>query len=163
MVHGRLFLPPTTRRFDLITAEPPPPKTAGIVNLYTREYFELMRDRLSDRGIASYWLPIYQLSDSDTKAIIGAFCGAFSDCSLWSGAGTEWILVGSRGATAAPSYEEFARQWRDPVSAPVLARIGFETPEQLAASFLADAPIRRRTSDGSAPLPDAVTPRLSRT
>ena len=35
----------TAKRFDLITAEPPPPKTAGIVNLYTREYFELMRDR----------------------------------------------------------------------------------------------------------------------
>src|SRR5207244_9155885 len=81
---GRFFLLTTPRRFDLITAEPPPPKTAGIVNLYTREYFELMRDRLSDRGIASYWLPIYQLSDSDAKAIIGAFCGAFSDCSLWS-------------------------------------------------------------------------------
>ena len=107
----------TAKRFDLITAEPPPPKTAGIVNLYTREYFELMRDRLSDHGIASYWLPIYQLSDSDAKAIIGAFCGAFSDCSLWSGAGAEWILVGSRGNVPAPTYEAFSRQWRDPVSA----------------------------------------------
>jgi spermidine synthase len=158
---GRFFLLTTSRRFDLITAEPPPPKTAGIVNLYTREYFELMRDRLSDRGIASYWLPIYQLSDSDAKAIIGAFCGAFSDCSLWSGAGTEWILVGSRGATRPPSYEEFARQWRDPVSAPVLARIGFETPEELAASFIADAPILRRVVGDSPPLTDDFPLRLS--
>jgi spermidine synthase len=158
---GRFFLLTTPRRFDLITAEPPPPKTAGIVNLYTREYFELMRDRLSDRGIASYWLPIYQLSDSDAKAIIGAFCGAFSDCSLWSGAGTEWILVGSRGATRPPSYEEFARQWRDPVSAPVLARIGFETPEELAASFIADAPILRRVVADSPPLTDDFPLRLS--
>lgn len=158
---GRFFLLTTPRRFDLITAEPPPPKTAGIVNLYTREYFELMRNRLSDRGIASYWLPIYQLSDSDAKAIIGAFCGAFSDCSLWSGAGTEWILVGSRGAAPAPSYEQFARQWRDPISAPLLARIGFETPEELAASFIADAPILRRVMSDSPPLTDDFPLRLS--
>src|SRR5438105_2916794 len=61
---GRFFLLTTPKRFDLITAEPPPPKTAGIVNLYTREYFRLMRGRLSDRGIASYWLPVYQFSES---------------------------------------------------------------------------------------------------
>ncbi|PYQ49682.1 MAG: spermidine synthase [Acidobacteria bacterium] len=151
---GRFFLLTTAKRFDLITAEPPPPKTAGIVNLYTREYFELMRDRLSDHGIASYWLPIYQLSDSDAKAIIGAFCGAFSDCSLWSGAGAEWILVGSRGNVPAPTYEAFSRQWRDPVSAATLKRIGIETPEQLAATFVADAPILRRVIGGSPALTD---------
>ncbi len=158
---GRFFLLTTPRRFDLITAEPPPPKTAGIVNLYTREYFRLMRDRLSDRGIASYWLPIYQLSDSDAKAIIGAFCGAFADCSLWSGAGAEWILVGSRGPAPTPSFEAFARQWRDPVSAGVLGRIGFESPEQLAASFIADAPILRRVTADAPPLTDDFPLRLS--
>ena len=151
---GRFFLLTTAKRFDLITAEPPPPKTAGIVNLYTREYFGLMRDRLSDRGIASYWLPIYQLTDSDAKAIIGAFCGAFSDCSLWNGAGAEWILVGSRGPIAPPSYEEFSRQWRDPVARATLQRIGIETPGQLAATFIADAPILRRVTGSSPPLTD---------
>ena len=104
---GRFFLLTTPRRFDLITAEPPPPKNAGIVNLYTRENFELMRARLSDRGIVSYWLPAYQLSQSDNKAVIRAFCDAFADCSLWTGAGPEWILVGSRAELPAPqpTYE----------------------------------------------------------
>jgi len=157
---GRFFLLTTPKRFDLITAEPPPPKTAGIVNLYTREYFELMRNRLSDHGMASYWLPIYQLSDSDAKAIIGAFCGAFSDCSVWSGAGAEWILVGSRGFIAPPTYEEFSRQWRDPISAAMLQRIGIETPEQLAATFIADAPILRGVTGSFPPLTDNFPLRL---
>jgi hypothetical protein len=158
---GRFFLLTTAQRFDLITAEPPPPKTAGIVNLYTREYFRLMRDRLTESGIASYWLPAYQLSESDNKAIIGAFCDAFADCSVWSGAGLEWILIGSRGPTKAPSYEDFARQWRDPISGPMLVRIGIETPEQLAAMFIADAPILRRLTAGSLPLTDDHPLRLS--
>ena len=36
---GRYFLETTPQRYDLITGEPPPPKNAGVVNLYTREYF----------------------------------------------------------------------------------------------------------------------------
>ncbi len=36
---GRYFLQTTPERFDIITGEPPPPKMAGIVNLYTQEYF----------------------------------------------------------------------------------------------------------------------------
>ena len=39
---GRFFLLTSERKFDIITAEPPPPKTAGIVNLYTQEYFQLL-------------------------------------------------------------------------------------------------------------------------
>ena len=37
---GRFFLQITEKKYDLITAEPPPPTVAGVVNLYTREYFE---------------------------------------------------------------------------------------------------------------------------
>ena len=36
---GRYFLQTTQRSYDLITAEPPPPAAAGVVNLYTQEYF----------------------------------------------------------------------------------------------------------------------------
>ncbi|HMC21028.1 MAG TPA: hypothetical protein VKL19_04225, partial [Thermoanaerobaculia bacterium] len=158
---GRFFLLTTPRRFDLITAEPPPPKNAGIVNLYTRENFELMRARLSDRGIVSYWLPAYQLSQSDNKAVIRAFCDAFADCSLWTGAGPEWILVGSRAQLPAPAYADFSWQWRDPFSAPQLLHLGFESPEQLGALFVADGSMLRRITADTPPLTDNYPLRLS--
>src|SRR5690606_25806959 len=41
---GRHFLQTRERRYDLITGEPPPPKNAGIVSLYTREFFALARE-----------------------------------------------------------------------------------------------------------------------
>ena len=94
---GRFFLQTTEKRFDIITAEPPPPKNAGIVNLYSEEYFTLLRKRLAPRGVVTYWLPVYQLEASEAKSLVNGFCGAFSDCSLWTGAGTEWMLVGTRG------------------------------------------------------------------
>ena len=40
---GRFFLQTTRNQYDLITAEPPPPKHAGVTNLYSREYLLLFR------------------------------------------------------------------------------------------------------------------------
>ena len=42
---GRHFLETRQQRYDLITGEPPPPKVAGIVNLFTKEYFAAIRAR----------------------------------------------------------------------------------------------------------------------
>jgi spermidine synthase len=148
---GRYFLQTTDRRFDLITGEPPPPNMAGVVNLYTREYFELVRERLAEGGITTYWLPIHALSDRATLSVLRAFCDAFDDCSLWHGSSADLMMVGTRGATGAVAPSHFAAQWRDPVVAPELAALGFERPEQLGALFIGDADwLRALTRDAPA-------------
>lgn len=135
---GRFFLLTSPDRFDLITAEPPPPKHAGVVNLYSREYFHLIYDRLAEGGITTYWLPVDQLELRESQSIVRAFCDAFSDCSLWTGGGAQWMLAGSRHARPVSS-EDFTRQWREPSVAVEMQRVGFDVPETLGAAFLADA------------------------
>jgi predicted membrane-bound spermidine synthase len=158
---GRYFLETTKNRFDLITGEPPPPKMAGVVNLYTREYFFLIRERLNEGGIVSYWLPAHQLTLHDSKSIIGAFCDAFDDCTLWGGAGLDWILLGTRGATGPVTRERFARQWVDPAVGPELIALGLERPEQLGALFMAGADSLKEIASDTAPLTDDRPKRLS--
>jgi spermidine synthase len=160
---GRFFLQTTPRRFDLITGEPPPPKNAGIVNLYTKEYFALIRERLNEGGVASYWLPVHSLLEPDTKSIIRAFCDAFDDCTLWNGASLDWILMGTRNAEGPVSEQQFTRQWRDPGVARELRDLGLERPEQLGATFMADAETLRARSAGHLPLADDHPKRLSET
>jgi len=150
---GRFFLQTTTRQFDVITAEPPPPRGAGISNLYSREYFQLVHDRLRQGGVVTHWLPVNLLWPDESKAIIRAFCDVFDDCSLWTGAGLQWMLAGTRGARAV-SEQQFSAQWRDPVVAPELIALGFERPESLGATFLADAATLATWTDGTSPLDD---------
>ena len=151
---GRYFLQTTQERYDLITAEPPPPTSAGVVNLYTREYFELMYDRLAEGGIASYWLPLHGLTDVSTKAILRAFCDAFDDCSLWNGIGTQLMMVGTRNAAGPVPEEHFLRQWRDPRVNAELQRLGLERPEQLGTLFIGGAQYLEDLTAGVPPLVD---------
>jgi spermidine synthase len=158
---GRYFLSMAEQRYDLITGEPPPPKNAGVVSLYTREYFGLIHARLSEGGVASYWLPVHNLLESDARAIVRAFCDVFADCALWAGHDLDWMLTGSRGGLAAASEAGLARQWQEPAVARELRAAGLERPEQLGATFLGDAAWLAGWSAGAAPLTDAWPKRLS--
>ena len=158
---GRFFLQTSDESFDLITGEPPPPKGAGVVNLYSREYFQLLHDRLNEAGVATYWLPVEELDENDARAVVRAFCTAFADCSLWTGAGAHWMLAGTRGLRVRPTEDAFAAQWRDQVVGPELVRLGLELPEQLGATFLADAEQLAPWIAGLPPLEDDHPQRLS--
>ncbi len=158
---GRFFLNTTARQYDLITSEPPPPKITGVVNLYSQEYFELIRRRLSRGGYATYWLPAHQLEPLDTLSIIRAFCNAFADCSLWSGGGLEWMLMGSNGAERSSTIEQFSAQWHDPTVGPELAALGFETPAQMGSLFMADSRLLTAFTSKTSPVTDNYPLRIS--
>jgi spermidine synthase len=157
---GRYLLQTTDRVFDLITGEPPPPGIAGVENLYTREYFQLIRNRLAQGGIVTYWLPLSDLSDASARAILRAFCDVFEDCSLWNGSGTHLMMVGTRNARRAPSEEEFRRQWSDPAVAAEMKQLGVEQPEQLGALFIGDAEYLRALAGNSPALTDNYPKRI---
>ncbi|HJX53444.1 MAG TPA: spermidine synthase [Polyangia bacterium] len=159
---GRFFLLAVARQYDIITGEPPPPKNAGIVSLYTREYFALMRSRLKAGGVASYWLPVAQLQPSDAWSIARAFCDVFDDCTLWTGSGLQWMLMGTRDLHTRVSEQAFARLWNDPKTARTLAALAVETPEQMGALFLGDARDLAEVTRGFAALDDDHPYRLSR-
>lgn len=157
---GRFFLQMTARRYDLITGEPPPPTIAGVAPLYTREHFELVKDRLNPGGIATWWLPGHLLLQADVLAIIGAFCEAFEDCSLWSGFNRDWILLGSKGGVAPVPREHFSRLWRLEGTREDLQRFAVESPAAMAALFMADARALRELAGKTPPLIDDFPRRI---
>jgi spermidine synthase len=158
---GRFFLQACPTRYDIITGEPPPLKTAGTVNLYTQQFFSLMKGRLKEGGIASFWLPVYQLTTGETRAILRAFHNVFPSASVWATSDLEWVMIGLNPPLRKPDKDLAQRLWTDPASGPDLVRAGLEVPEQIPASFVMDAEGIDRMTQGVAPLDDFYPKRLT--
>jgi hypothetical protein len=158
---GRFFLQASPQKYDVISGEPPPPKVAGAVNLYTQEFFSLMRSRLKEGGIATFWLPINQLKVEETKSILRAFHNAFANTVVWGSADQDWIMMGINGPARKAKEDELRKLWNDPATGADLRRIGIEIPQQLGALFLMDGEEIDRITQNIAPLTDLYPKRLT--
>jgi spermidine synthase len=158
---GRFLLQASARKYDIISGEPPPPKVAGAVNLYTQEFFSLMRNRLNEGGIATFWLPINQLKVDEAKAILRAFHNAFPNTLVWGSADQDWIMMGINGPVRRASEDQLREFWNDPATGADLRRIGIEVPQQLGALFLMDGDEIGRITQNIAPLTDVHPKRLT--
>jgi tetratricopeptide (TPR) repeat protein len=80
---GRGFLQTTAERYDVITAEPMPPTFAGVVNLYSREYYRLAWDRLKPGGLLVQWLPFHLVTVGQAWSILRSVQEVFPETTLW--------------------------------------------------------------------------------
>lgn len=158
---GRFFLQTTDSNYDLITAEPPPPKHDGVSSLYSREFFQLVFKRLREGGFFSIWLPVKQLTLNDTRAITKAFLEVFPEASLWTGTGPDWILLGYRPPLKKINQAQFDKLWKNSQYLNLLQDIFIESPPQMASCFLADSQTLKTFCAGAYPLTDDFPYRLS--
>ena len=80
---GRNYLLRTTKQYDVITSDATHPLGGDSWVLYTKEFYELCRDRLAQDGLMAQWLPIHMLAPDDYRSVIKTFQSVFSDTSLW--------------------------------------------------------------------------------
>ena len=94
---GRAFLRWSKTRYDVIIIEPMSPLQAGVVNLYSKEFYELALSRLKNDGILVQWLPLHLVGPGDAKSITKTFKNVFPKFSVWNSFLTRIVLlVGSR-------------------------------------------------------------------
>ena len=139
---GRSVLALTPERYDLITSEPPPPIQHGVFRLYSREYYEAAKARLSESGLVSQWLSVSQLPREAVHRIIGTFIEVFPDAHLFVGHGRELLLFGGTRPLDVGRLLARSRE-RGPVRED-LERLGAGSAATLLGRFVAAGPALRR-------------------
>lgn len=131
---GRNFLLTTRRFFDFITSEPPPPSNAGIVSLYTTEYYQLVKKRLKLGGIVSQWVPLHHLSEKDFRILVASFLAVFPKANMWY---TKWdaILIGAKDEIEI-DLNQIAVKMKNPAVAESLRVIGITNSYQLVSNYM---------------------------
>jgi predicted membrane-bound spermidine synthase/tetratricopeptide (TPR) repeat protein len=93
---GRNYILATPKFYDVITAEPSNPWIAGIANLYTREFYQVIKSKIKDDGVFAQWIHNYSMSPDDFRMVFRTFAEAFPHVSLWSMKESDFLLIGSK-------------------------------------------------------------------
>ncbi|MFH1724903.1 MAG: fused MFS/spermidine synthase [Elusimicrobiota bacterium] len=91
---GRNFLLAGRKKYPLIIADATHPLAYDSWILYTREFYELVKERLSDDGVFAQWLPL-DLPEEMCRILLGTFSAAFPSATFWNiyGSGQSFLLA----------------------------------------------------------------------
>lgn len=124
---GRSHLLLSNQRYDVIVSEPSNPWIAGVSALFSREFFQTVREHLEPGGIVCQWANTYNISDADLRAIVATFRSVFPDATAWLVGGDDLLLLASN-ASVTPRFGNVERHWARPGVAADLALVGALEP-----------------------------------
>jgi spermidine synthase len=91
---GRNFLLLSRERYDLITIEISSIWISGEADLYNREFYELCRARLKDRGVLQQWVQIHHMRTEDLLVILNTAARVFPHVAFFLGP-EQGVLIAS--------------------------------------------------------------------
>jgi spermidine synthase len=139
---GRNHLLLTDKRYDVITADLILPIYSGSGNLYSAEYFTLVKNALDEDGVALQWV---WGTSAEYKTIMRTFLSVFPDVTLW---GNGSLMIGSKKRLVLRRADF---DWKLEARPEAMADAGFDSFEKLVASYLA-GPDEMRAFVGAGPI-----------
>ena len=144
---ARHYLLTTKEKFDAITSDPLDPWVKGAATLYTREFFNEIKNHLNPGGVVTLFVQLYESNEEAVKSEIATFLEAFPDGAVFAntanGQGYDLVLFGQLGGRAI-NVDTVQTRLNDPANAAIaqsLREIGINSAVDLFGTYAG------RTSD----------------
>jgi len=143
---ARHYVLTTQEKFDVITSDPIHPWVKGSATLYSKEYFELVKQHLNPGGIVTQWVPLYESDLSTVKSELATFFDVFPNGTIWgndtAGGGYDTVLLGQAEATRI-DVDQLQEKLERPDQARVAAsmrEVGFGSAIALLSTYAGQGP-----------------------
>jgi spermidine synthase len=143
---ARHYVLTTREKFDVITSDPIHPWVKGSATLYSKEYFELVKQHLTPGGIVTQWVPLYESDLSTVKSELATFFDVFPDGTIWgndtAGGGYDTVLLGQAEPTRI-DVDQLQAKLERPDQARVAAsmrEVGFGSAIALLSTYAGQGP-----------------------
>ncbi|MCB9470955.1 MAG: hypothetical protein H6677_21960 [Candidatus Obscuribacterales bacterium] len=122
--------------FDTIVSQPAEPWVSGSSNLYSKEFFELVRSRLKPGGACCQWLQLYLINKRDFEILLRTFETAFPSTYVMHGRNAgEVILIGTTEETKL-DLQRIRTALDSKPTAALLSQTGIYDPAQFLARII---------------------------
>ena len=144
---GRNFLLLGRSKYDVISIELSSIWFAGAANLYNREFYQLVRQRLASGGVFQQWVQLHRLSELDIATIMTTLIEQFPHVWLYY-LGKQGILVACEG-DCEPSAQNLKALENARMLAGTLRLFGGHAEEVLKGQLLTPSSLRQLVSDAN--------------
>jgi spermidine synthase len=83
-------------RYDLIVSEPSNPYRAGVAGLFTSDFYQSVKNRLSPGGIFLQWVQTYSVDDRTIEIFYRALKSVFPNIESWETEEGDLLLAASQ-------------------------------------------------------------------
>ncbi|GAB4345588.1 MAG: hypothetical protein Kow0099_25980 [Candidatus Abyssubacteria bacterium] len=139
---GRNYLLRTERTFDVITVDATSPKFAGNVSLYTKEFYDLCKERLNRGGVMALWVPYHLLSRREDILLFKTFRESYPHFSVWFTSGRGYFVLMGSDRPLAVDFKQLEHRMAMPAIQRELLEVGLNSPYRFLSCFVMgeDAP-----------------------
>ena len=141
---GRNYVRTAPGPYDVVISEPSDPWISGIANLYSVEFYEAVRERLTPDGILCQWIPAYYLSSWDLRMVVRTLLSVFPSATMWQTSPGDFLFLGQVRPLALDAARLAARIQRSATIREDFARLGFGEPLTVLGDFLLGSDDLRR-------------------
>ncbi|MFT5741208.1 MAG: spermidine synthase, partial [Gammaproteobacteria bacterium] len=92
---AKTFFAAQQKKYDVIISEPSNPWVIGVGNLFTKEFYSLMKRYLKDDGLLVQWLHLYEISTATLLTALSALDSEFQHYDLYTSVKGDIIIVAS--------------------------------------------------------------------
>jgi spermidine synthase len=135
---ARSWLRVAPTRYDVIVTDCTNLQYKSNGDLYTVDYFRLMKDRLTPQGVAAAWVPANGIDGADLKTLLRSFRRVFPHTSVWfmNTLATDFLIVVGTPGPLEIDLEQLRRRMARPGVRQDLLAVGLEDPFRLLYTFL---------------------------
>jgi spermidine synthase len=130
---GRTFLELPGSSWDVIISEPSNPWMTGTANLFTLEYFRLVRSRLTQSGVYAQWFQMYGMSPQNLETLVRTFARVFPRAYLFQTIPFRDLLLVGTSVVSPIELDAIESRMQQPSIQVDLARVGILSLESLLA------------------------------
>jgi Tfp pilus assembly protein PilF len=128
---GRTFIAHAREPYDVIVSEPSNPWLAGVNNLFTVDFYRLVKGRLAPGGVFCQWMQFYEMSDVTLASLVRSLNEVFPNAQVFL-AGRDLLFVATQDGKPLDIRTVAARLAIDRVAAD-LGRADVRVPADLVA------------------------------
>jgi spermidine synthase len=123
------------KRYDAIISQPSHPWLSGSSNLFTKEYFQIIKSRLNEGGIYSQWLNLFNLDATTLKSIFRAMYDVFPHGMNFTVRDDGSMILLASNQPIVFNLSRISERMREPTIANVLAKWNINTAHDLLTFF----------------------------